>query len=378
LITIAIDSFKGSMDSETAGRAAQEGFSRVFGDETYRTVAVADGGEGFFEALADDTVTVEVTGPLGEPVAARIGKRHGGGAVIEMAQAAGLPLVPADKRNPLHTTTYGVGEMIRHAIECGERQLFIGIGGSATNDGGIGMLQALGFGMLDEHGDPVPFGATGLEKLRRITTDGALEALAECEIMVACDVDNPLCGESGCSAVFAPQKGASAQEIAQMDAWMGAYARLVRTVIPDADETAKGAGAAGGIGFALAAFLGATLKSGFEVVADGIGLEQHIRASSLVITGEGRLDGQTAMGKVPCGVARLAKTYGVPVIAFAGGVTPEASVCHDVGIEAYFPIVRGVTTLEEAMDPENACRNMADAAEEVARLIRAGVGCRIR
>lgn len=369
-VTIAVDSFKGSVDSQTAGRAVTEGFLRVFDDWTYITVPIADGGEGFFEALAEEEYAVEVTGPLGETVEARIGRLLFGGAVIEMAQAAGLPLVPPDKRDPMHTTTYGVGEMIKDAIEKGEREFFIGIGGSATNDGGIGMLQALGFGMLDEHGEPVPFGAKGLRVLRRITTDHVLPALAECEFTVACDVTNPLCGDNGCSMVFAPQKGASAEDVAEMDAWMHEYAQLVKTVFPDADENAAGAGAAGGLGFALSAFLGATLKRGFDVVAAETSLEQHIRASSLVITGEGRLDGQSSMGKVPCSVAKLAQKYDIPVIALAGGVTPDARVCHDSGITAFFPIVRGVTTLEDAMQEDNAYRNMADTAEQVARLIK--------
>lgn len=371
-ITIAIDSFKGSVDSLRIGLAAKDGLVRIFDEATVVTVSVADGGEGFFDALVEPhkRSTVTVTGPLGEPVAARMGETDGV-AVIEMAQAAGLPLVPADKRDPMHTTTYGVGEMIRHAVENGCREFIIGIGGSATNDGGIGLLQALGFGLLDENGNQVPLGAKGLKALRKITTDHVIPSLADCTFTVACDVTNPLCGENGCSAVFAPQKGATQEDIALMDKWLYDYAQLVKTVFPHADETAAGAGAAGGLGFCLQAMLGATLKSGFDVVAEHNRLEQDIRSSSLVITGEGRLDGQSAMGKVPCGVATLAKKYGVPVIAFAGGVTPDAKACHDIGIDAYFPIVRGVTTLEDAMDEKTACRNMADAAEQVARLIKA-------
>ena len=371
-ISIMIDSFKGSMSSTVANEAALEGLRRVFSDDPdihYYLQPISDGGEGFFEALAYGRQTVTVTGPLGAPVNVAIGK-CGHVAVVEMAQAAGLPLVPPDKRDPMHTTTYGVGEMIRRAVEDGCRKLIIGIGGSATNDGGIGMLQALGFGLLDEHGEPVPFGAKGLSMLRTITTDKVLPALAECEFTVACDVDNPLCGDRGCSAIFASQKGATADDIAQMDAWMQDYAKLVKTVFPDADETMSGAGAAGGMGFALSAFLGATLKSGFDIIVEEERLERQIRLSDLVITGEGRLDGQSAMGKVPCSVAKLAKQYDVPVIALVGGVTPDARVCHDVGITAVFPIVRGVTTLEEAMEEETARRNMADTAEQVGRLLR--------
>ena len=374
-ISIMVDSFKGSMSSTLANEAVLEGLRRGFSDTPdvhYYLQPISDGGEGFFEALALDRHTVTVSGPLGDPVEACIGK-CGCHAVIEMAQAAGLPLVPPDKRDPMHTTTFGVGEMIRHAIENGYRKFIIGIGGSATNDGGIGMLQALGFGLLDEHGNPVPFGAKGLQLLRTITTDKVLPALAECEVTVACDVENPLCGDNGCSAVFAPQKGAAAEDIQQMDRWLYDYAQLVKTVFPNADENMPGAGAAGGMGFALSAFLGATLKSGFDIIAEEERLERQIRLSSLVITGEGRLDGQTAMGKVPCRVAKLAKQYGVPVIALVGGVTPDARVCHDAGITAVFPIVRGVTTLDDAMKEDNAYRNMADTAEQVARLIRCGV-----
>ncbi|MBR5134907.1 MAG: glycerate kinase [Clostridia bacterium] len=371
-IAIMIDSFKGSMSSTTANEAALEGFRRVFSDDPdvhYFLQPISDGGEGFFEALAYDRRNVTVSGPLGEPVDVCVGQ-CGRVAVIEMAQAAGLPLVPQDKRDPMHTTTYGVGEMIRHAIENGYRKFIIGIGGSATNDGGIGMLQALGFGLLDENGEPVPFGAKGLKVLKTITTDKVLPTLAECEFTVACDVENPLCGDNGCSAVFALQKGASAQDVAEMDRWLYDYAQLVKTVFPKADETAPGAGAAGGMGFALSAFLGATLKSGFDIIAEENRLERQIRLSDLVITGEGHLDGQSAMGKVPCKVATLAKQHGVPVIALVGGVAPDARVCHDVGITAVFPIVRGVTTLEEAMDEAAARRNMADTAEQVARLIK--------
>lgn len=371
VITVAVDSFKGSVDSLRIGMAAKDGLVRIFDDATVVTVPVADGGEGFFDAIAVKKQDITVTGPLGEPVIAHIGETANGEAVIEMAQAAGLPLVPPAERDPMNTTTYGVGEMIQHAVEAGYRRFIVGIGGSSTNDGGIGLLQALGFGLLDENGHPVPHGAKGLNMLRTITTDTVLPALAECTFTVACDVDSPLCGENGCSAVFAPQKGASKEDIALMDKWLFEYAQLVKTIFPHADETAAGAGAAGGLGFCLQAVLGATLKGGFDVVADCIRLEDDIKRSDLVVTGEGRLDGQSAMGKVPCGVAKLAKKYGVPVIAFAGGVTPEASACHDIGIDAYFPIVRGVTTLEDAMDEETACRNMADTAEQVARLIKA-------
>ncbi len=232
------------------------------------------------------------------------------------------------------------------------------------------MLQALGFGLLDSKGNPVPRGAAGLACLSRITSDTVHPLLNECVVMVACDVTNPLCGENGCSAVYAPQKGATSEMVAQMDMWLAHYAAVVKTVIPDADDTAAGAGAAGGIGFALHTFLKATMQSGIALVAAETGLSRAIENADIVLTGEGRLDAQTAMGKAPVGVARLAKAHGKPVIAFAGGVTERARACHNEGIDAYFPIVRGVCSLEEALLVENAYNNMANAVEEVFRAMR--------
>ena len=374
-VITAIDSFKGSLSSRQAGEAAKEGVLRVYPDADVRIYPIADGGEGtasvLTEAVGGTTRTVTVTGPLGAPVQASYGvSADGKTAYMDMASAAGITLIGAEERDPLRATTYGVGEMIADALGHGCRRLVLGIGGSATNDGGAGMLQALGFGLLDSKGNPVPRGAAGLACLSRITSDTAHPLLNECAVMVACDVTNPLCGENGCSAVYGPQKGATSETVAQMDMWLAHYAAVVKTVIPDADDTAAGAGAAGGIGFALHTFLKATMQSGIALVAAETGLSRAIENADIVLTGEGRLDAQTAMGKAPVGVARLAKAHGKPVTAFAGGVTEGARACHDEGIDAYFPIVRGVCSLEDALAVENAHRNMADAVEEVFRVIK--------
>jgi glycerate kinase len=286
-----------------------------------------------------------------------------------MASVAGLPLVPTDKRNPLYTTTYGVGEIILDAIRSGCRHFIVGIGGSATNDGGIGMLQALGFDMLDESGAAIPFGAIGLKSLASIDDVHVLPELKECHFRIACDVKNPLCGQDGCSAVFAPQKGASAAEIVQMDEWLERYAKIAQAKYPRANPQTPGCGAAGGLGFAFCTFMDAALESGIDIVLDEINLEGHIAKADLVITGEGRLDRQTVMGKAPIGVARIAQRYNKPVIAFAGCVTREARVCNEHGIDAFFPILREPVTVQEAMETVTARRNMADTVEQVMRLI---------
>jgi glycerate kinase len=290
--------------------------------------------------------------------------------VIEMSMAAGLTLIEPKDRDPMETTTYGVGELIREGIERGCRSFIIGIGGSATNDGGIGMLQALGFDILDENGEPVPFGAKGVGKVATIRTERALPELKECTFHIACDVTNPLCGPTGCSAIYAPQKGARPEDIPLMDGWLSDYADKVAAILPHADKNAPGAGAAGGIGFAFLAFLGGELKRGIDLILSEIGIEDAIRDADVVVTGEGRLDAQTVMGKTPHGVALLAKKYGKPVIAFSGCVSKDAAKVNEGGIDAFFPIVRGACTLEEAMDRETARSNLMDTAEQAFRLIR--------
>lgn len=377
---IAIDSFKGSMDSIEAGEAAEKGIRRVFTDAEAIVYPLADGGEGTVQALAKGLggklEKVKVTGPLGEPVICEYGIVEEKTAIIEMAGAAGITLVQPKLRNPLNTTTYGVGEVIKDAIGKGCRHFIIGIGGSATNDGGIGMLQALGAEFLDEGGKQVPFGARGVEKLASINCEHILFELKECDVRIACDVDNPLCGENGCSHIFGPQKGATPRMAEQMDQWMRKYAKLTEEYFQMAgtrqnyDSNYPGCGAAGGLGFAFRAFLRGKLEPGINIVLEEIGIETAIKDADIVITGEGCLDGQTVMGKAPIGIARLAKKYGKPVIAFSGAVTEDAAACNQAGIDAFFPILRQVTTLEAAMSPATAIRNMTAAVEQTFRLLK--------
>ncbi len=374
-IVIAIDSLKGSLSSMEAGEAIAEGIHRADPNAEVVVRPLADGGEGTVEALVcgmnGKLQEVWVTGPLGEQVSCGYGViEETKTAVIEMSGAAGITLVPEKKRNPMHTTTYGVGEVIKDAISKGCRRFIVGIGGSATNDGGVGMLQALGYGFLDKEGNQVPFGAKGLEQLEQITDIHVIPELAECEFRVACDVTNILCGEAGCSAVYGPQKGADPSMIIQMDKWLAHYASLAREKYPKANPKQAGTGAAGGLGFAFLTFTNAVLESGIKIVLDETRLEQYMEHADVVVTGEGRLDGQTAMGKAPVGVARLAKKHQLPVLAFAGSVTKEATECNKNGIDAFFPILRSIMTLEEAMKPENAKANLADTAEQVFRLMK--------
>ena len=374
---IAIDSFKGSLSSQEAGQAAAAGIKRVFPDAVTQVCPLADGGEGTVETLISGmggTIRrLSVTGPLGEKVTGRYGVLEDGvTAVMEMADAAGITMVLPEQRNPLYTTTYGVGETIRDAVKEGCRKFIIGIGGSATNDGGVGMLQALGFEFLDGAGKPVAFGAQGLEKLVCIGTGHAMEELADCEFHIACDVKNALCGPEGCSAVFGSQKGADDAMIRQMDAWLADYAALAAAAFEGeaVDPDHPGSGAAGGLGFAFRTFLHGSLEPGVELILRETKLEEKLQDADVVVTGEGRLDGQTVMGKAPVGVAALAKKYGKKVVAFSGCVTEDARACNAHGIDAFFPIVRGAVSLEEAMDRENAARNMMDTAEQVFRLMR--------
>ena len=397
-VVVAIDSWKGSLGSLEAGASIAEGVHRVFPEAEVLVRPLADGGEGTVEALVlgmnGRMETVQVTGPLGTSVEASYGiieelkegcveREDDVGqescdrtmertkiAIIEMAAAAGITLVDEKYRNPLDTTTFGVGEMICDAIHKGCRKFIVGIGGSATNDGGIGMLQALGYEFLNANGKQVPFGAKGLAEIVKIIDDHVLPELKECEFKVACDVTNPLCGTQGCSAVYGPQKGATPAMIADMDQWLFHYARLTQETYPHANWNQAGTGAAGGLGFAFLSYTNAVLESGIQIILEETRLESYIKAADIVITGEGRLDGQTVMGKAPIGVAAIAKKYGKPVLAFSGCVTEEAGVCNQYGIDAFFPVLRTVTTLEEAMEKEQAKRNLSATVEQVFRLIK--------
>lgn len=375
-VVVAIDSLKGSLTSLEAGEAIQEGILRAISDAEVIVRPLADGGEGTVEALIRGMngryEKITVTDPLGRPTDAVYGiLEDSHTAIIEMSAAAGITLIDAKDRNPMNTTTYGVGEMIKDAIGKGCRHFFIGIGGSATNDGGIGMLQALGYGMLDTEGKQVSFGAKGLAELVSITDENVLPELKECTFQIACDVKNPLCGELGCSAIFGPQKGATPDMIAQMDSWLGKYALLTANRYKKADSNYPGTGAAGGMGFAFLSYMNAELRSGVQIVLEETKLEEYVKDADIVVTGEGCLDGQSVMGKAPIGVAALAKKHHKKVIAFAGCVTEDAKVCNQNGIDAFFPILRNVVTREEAMHTDNARRNMMDTAEQVFRLIKA-------
>ena len=373
-VVVAIDSFKGSLSSVQAGNAVKEAVLRL--DQTAEVVVkpLADGGEGTVQALASglhsEIISLTVTGPLQQPVVARYCVLHDSHtAVMEMASAAGITLITPEQKNPLETTTYGVGELIRDAVRRGCRQFIVGIGGSATNDGGVGMLTALGYEFLDAAGTPIAYGAKGLQALCTIKRDNVMPELQDCRFKIACDVTNPLCGPHGCSAVFGPQKGATADAIASMDGWLEQYADIAATVSNKADKDHPGAGAAGGLGFAFLAFTNAVLKSGVDIVLEELKLEDDIQNADIVVTGEGRLDSQTVMGKAPIGVAKLAKQYDKKVIAFSGCVTDDAEVCNRHGIDAFFPILRNVASLEEALDTANAYQNLSATAYQVFRLL---------
>lgn len=377
-VVIAIDSFKGSMSSLEAGESAAEGILRVDPQAEVIVRPLADGGEGTVESLTigcgGTLQQIQVTGPLGKPVNCTYGiVEETQTAIIEMAGAAGITLVCEKERNPMYTTTYGVGEVILDAVEKGCRHFLIGIGGSATNDGGIGMLQALGFGMLSAKGVPVRAGAQGLSELAQITTEQVHPLLKECSFRIACDVNNPLCGDQGCSAIFGPQKGATPDMILQMDQWLDAYAVLAGKTLGNADPNYPGAGAAGGMGFAFLTFLNSTLESGIQIILEETKLRDYIKDADLVITGEGCLDGQTVMGKAPIGVAKIAKEYEKKVFAFAGCVKKDAIACNAEGIDAFFPILRGVVSLEDAMNTEHARANLSDTVEQVFRVVKAFV-----
>lgn len=421
-ILVAVDSFKGSMTSIEAGKAIENGIKAVLPDACIRVRPVADGGEGTTEALIYGRDNAhreecEVTGPLGERRTAAYvtyDSADGKTAVMEIAAAAGLTLVPEDRRDPMHTTTYGVGEMIRDAVTKGCERFIIGIGGSATNDGGIGMLQALGFSCLDAHGREVPYGAEGLGVLDRIIipdvmsvsenlsdlahggvahssvadiskantvdtsgVEGAEFAsrLSRCSFQIACDVTNPLVGEHGCSRVFAPQKGADAEMVELMDGYMQHYADVAERKAKDFRYT-KGAGAAGGIGYAFMMFLGGKLKPGIDIVLSETGLEADVEWADTVITGEGMIDSQTMMGKTPSGVARLAKKHGKYVIAIGGCLGDGAEACIKEGVFNECYAVNNVLGIDDsdpeqvrtAMKPENAAANLTMCAARITEL----------
>ena len=373
-VVIAIDSLKGSLSSMEAGMAIKDGVLAAKPDAKVVVKPLADGGEGTTDALIEgmngERIDLTVTGPMHTPVDAYYGYlKDTNTAVMEMASAAGITLVPDSEKNPLLATSYGVGEMINDAIQRGCRNFIIGIGGSVTNDGGIGMLKALGVRFLDENGEDAGEGGQALAKVARIDVSGMNPLLKECHIQVACDVNNPLCGENGSTYVYGPQKGVTEDMKKTLDEAMAHFARVTSETLENDYMNTPGAGAAGGLGYAFLAYTGAALTPGIELILDAVGLEEELSGADVVVTGEGRLDFQTAMGKAPVGVARLAKKYHAKVIAFAGSVTKEATACNKEGIDAFFPILRSVCTLAEAMDPVAARNNMTATVEQVFRLL---------
>ena len=370
---IAVDSFKGSLSSFEAGETVKKAFVDIFNVEA-SVFPVSDGGEGTVEtvvkALKGEIVNIEVTGPLGEKINSFYGIINNKTAVIEMAAASGLPIVPMDKRNPMNTTTYGVGELISDAVKRGIRDFVIGIGGSATNDGGLGMLSALGVKFTDKYGKNCGIFGRDLFNVENIDISGIPDGVKESSFKIACDVNNPLCGKNGASAVFGPQKGADEKTVEEMDKALEKYAFLSEKVLGKGFKDKEGTGAAGGLGFAFVSYFNGKLLPGIELVLDMLDIEKEMKTADIVITGEGRLDSQTVMGKAPGGVAKLAKKYNLPVIAFSGCIGDGAEKCNLKGIDAFFPIIRNAVSIEEAMKKESAEKNMYNTALQVFRLIK--------
>lgn len=376
-IVVACDSYKGSCSAVSAALCMEEGIRRVFPHAEVERIPMADGGEGTVEAVlaaaGGSLLEEEVGDPLGRPVRASCGVLKDGTAVIEMAAASGLTLLSPDERNPLKTTTYGTGELIRAVLDRGCRRIWIGIGGSATNDGGAGMAQALGARLLDKDGKDLPPGGGALGRLHRIDVSGLDRRLGRTQIAAACDVSNPLCGARGASAVYGPQKGATQEMVRILDENLAHFAGIVKEQLGRDIAEEKGAGAAGGLGAGLMLFCGAQMEPGIQTVLDMTDFDARAAGADLVITGEGQIDYQSAFGKVPVGVAGRAKKLGkIPVVAIVGNIGAGAEKVYSHGIDTVFSIVPGAVSLEYAM--ENAERLIADASERVMRLVKASSG----
>lgn len=372
-ITVAVDSFKGSLSSREVADAVEQGIVSVLPDCKVQKVSIADGGEGTVEAMVDtlsgEWVEIEVRDPLMRPIKVRYGVVDGGAtAVMEMSAASGLPLLAESERNPLKTTTYGTGEMIADAIRLGCRKILIGIGGSATNDAGVGMLSALGFRFYDAAGELLSGGGEVLQRIARIDNSQAIPQLSECEFVVACDVKNPLYGEAGAAYVFAPQKGADKAMVEQLDEGLRNFAQVVANYCGEELSSWPGAGAGGGLGFGFKALLGAELRPGIDMVLDAIRFSSIIEGCDLVITGEGRIDSQTVMGKAPSGVLRMATAQNIPTVAIGGAV----EMCEELAgssFVAILPVVAGPVTLQEAMRKDVAHKNIRRTTEQIIRLL---------
>ena len=371
-LVIAPDSFKESLSARAVAEAIAAGWARVYPDAELLLCPMADGGEGTVDALLSATggklQQTRVSGPLGDPVEAHWGLLPDAQAIIEMAEASGLHRVEPGRRDVLAASSYGTGELIRAALDAGVRRIVLGLGGSATNDGGAGLLAALGVRFLDREGQELPLGGAALARLSQIDLTGLDTRLAQVEVMVAADVDNPLCGPRGASAVFGPQKGASPEQVAQLDEALGHYADVMAATLGEDLRDFPGVGAAGGLGFAARAVLRAGFRPGVELVAELSGLVEAMQGADLVITGEGRLDGQSLHGKTPVGVARLARTAGVPVIALAGSLGEGYQRLYAEGIGAAFSLAPGPLSLEQAM--AEAGPELSARAADLARLWR--------
>lgn len=374
-IVIAPDSYKESLSALDVAFAIEAGFREIYPDAEYVKIPVADGGEGTVEAMVAATqgrvIPVKVTGPLGEPVAGFYGVSGDEQcAFIEMAAASGLELLSPVQRNPLKTTSWGTGELIRYALDLGVRRIIIGLGGSATNDGGAGMVQALGAKLLTDEHQHIGQGGAELAALMKIDISELDSRLADCQIDVACDVTNPLTGEEGASAVFGPQKGATPEMVTNLDHALAHYAARIKQDLGIDVLSLEGGGAAGGMGAALFAFCGAKLRPGIDIVTEALHLDTLVADANLVITGEGRMDSQTIHGKVPVGVARVAKRYHIPVIGIAGSLTADVGVVHQHGIDAVFSVLYRVCSLDDAL--AHAGENVRMAARNIAAVMRLG------
>ena len=371
-VLIAVDSFKGSFSSQKAGEAITLGIKRVFPEATTEIIPMADGGEGTVEAIVGaskgELLTTEVTAPLGERVKAVLGRLPDGTIVLEMASASGLPMVVPEKRNPLLTTTRGTGDLIRAALDFDPQEILIGIGGSATNDGGAGMAQALGVRFLDGQGKELSPGGGSLDQLDKIDISGLDPRLKKTKITVMCDVDNPLCGPRGASAVYGPQKGATPEMVQILDRNLAHYAQKVQEYLGVDLKDVPGAGAAGGLGMGLLAFTGAQLKPGIEAVLDTVNFNNKVQKADIVITGEGRIDGQSLYGKVPMGITKRAVKYGKPTLAIVGSIGTGSEELYKHGLSSIISIVNGPMTLEESM--AKAFDLTVEAAERGFRILK--------
>ncbi|SDM41879.1 glycerate kinase family protein [Lachnospira pectinoschiza] len=380
-VLVAIDSFKGSLTSMEAGEACKRGILKAYEEtdklkkEDIVVKPLADGGEGTTEALitglGGKLIKLEVTGPDKKKVFAQYGiLADNKTAVIEMAESSGITLVKREELNPWKATTFGLGEILKDALDRGCREFIIGIGGSATTEVGFGMLQAIGYKFFDKDNKELSYDFENLANVEKIDASGLDKRFDDCHFNIACDVNNPLYGERGAVYIFGPQKGVKADEKELMDSYVKHFASVADKEMSTNYDLLEGAGAAGGLGFAFKTFFkNVDLNPGIDIVLKAISLEEELNDTDIVVTGEGQLDGQTAMGKVPVGVSKLAKKYGCTVLAIAGGVTRDATACNHEGIDAFFPIVRGVTSLDEAMMPQNATKNLEESVEQIFRLI---------